>query len=706
NDNDEVSIPKSLLAREFKTKDLGPLWYFLGIEAGRSRPSVILLWQDQWRTQAENGSEEVKKRINMSFVKMSASFPDPTKAEDCFQKLHVMKDNVIFNSLVELLEEVKFESARTKRDNLLRKIGDKHSIFGFLRLLSSKCSYNIFSSELVHSVRFGNKHLEDSSLKLLLNIISMFPPLLRGSEEQLRVLLLDEDIPLDEELIRILEKQGARMSIKLSDIYPSLERVCLEGTRAQSKLAVSAIAALIDTSEKSILLELCKKLVDALHSGQNIPTVLQSLGCLARHSISTFEAHDSQISRHIFEEVFHATDEEMSSDIGSSDENSECSFSCKIKRRIQEESFRKFRFESGNPIFGLKALVKSFLPHQNIQNYCPYSNVMGWIFRIFCDVFLPFFFFFHCLKEVPRDQLSEEQRIKISIEINGKTAATNETDKAHIRLAAAKSVLRLSKRWDLHMSPLIFRLTVLMAKDPSSLVRRSFVRKIYKLLKERALPKRYACAFALAASDALKDLQEDAYKYMAEFVKEYTQEAQIKQTLGANGGVTDYPMYIVVYLIHVLAHDSGFPHEDSEDEDIYAQFCSPLLLMLQAFLNAGFVDDGKDLAKSAGSSLRSIFIAIKRAEDAVDAQLTPVSVMVSQRGQFFSSLFVCLIETKGFIMLQKLHILADFGISILDVFSSGMCMSHAPNLILLPSSLYRNSLIKKTEANCSKDKEA
>ncbi|KAK3021481.1 hypothetical protein RJ639_045864, partial [Escallonia herrerae] len=318
------------------------------------------------------------------------------------------------------------------------------------------------------------------------------------------------------------------------DIYPSLERVCLEGTRAQSKLAVSAIAALIDTSEKSILLELCK--------------------------------------------------EEMSSDIGSSDENSECSFSCKIK------------------IFGLKALVKSFLPHQNIQVNRKSNELLEVILQML--------------------QKGDVSDCLISCE----------TDKAHIRLAAAKSVLRLSKRWDLHISPLIFRLTVLMAKvsydilqDPSSLVRRSFVRKIYKLLKEHAFPKRYACAFALAASDALKDLQEDAHKYMAEFVKEYTREAQIKQTLGANGGVTDYPMYIVVYLIHVLAHDSGFPPEDYEDEDIYAQFCG------WAFLNAGFVDDVKGLAKSAGSSLRSILIAIKRAEDAVDAQLTPADLSGSGR---------------------------------------------------------------------------
>lgn len=43
-----------------------------------------------------------------------------------------------------------------------------------------------------------------------------------------------------------------------SDIYPSLERICLEGTRAESKLAVSAIAALSGSSEQYIFSELCK----------------------------------------------------------------------------------------------------------------------------------------------------------------------------------------------------------------------------------------------------------------------------------------------------------------------------------------------------------------------------------------------------------------------------------------------------------------
>ncbi|PIA42325.1 hypothetical protein AQUCO_02000044v1 [Aquilegia coerulea] len=46
--------------------------------------------------------------------------------------------------------------------------------------------------------------------------------------------------------------------------------------------------------------------------------------------------------------------------------------------------------------------------------------------------------------------------------------------------------------------------------DPSSHVRIFFLDKIHKLLKDHAIPSRYACAFALAASDCLRDVQTNA----------------------------------------------------------------------------------------------------------------------------------------------------------------------------------------------------
>ncbi|CAK9165271.1 unnamed protein product [Ilex paraguariensis] len=68
------------------------------------------------KKEEDNNSEEVKKRIKMSFMKMSATFLDPAKAEEGFRRLNVMKDNGIFNALAQLLDEVTINDAQTARE--------------------------------------------------------------------------------------------------------------------------------------------------------------------------------------------------------------------------------------------------------------------------------------------------------------------------------------------------------------------------------------------------------------------------------------------------------------------------------------------------------------------------------------------------------------------------------------------------------------
>lgn len=52
-------------------------------------------------------------------------------------------------------------------------------------------------------------------------------------------------------------------------------------------------------------------------------------------------------------------------------------------------------------------------------------------------------------------------------------------------------------------------LSSVLFQDSSPLIRRLFLDKTHKLLKEHAIPSRYACAFVLAGPDCPKDLQED-----------------------------------------------------------------------------------------------------------------------------------------------------------------------------------------------------
>jgi sister-chromatid-cohesion protein PDS5 len=44
-------------------------------------------------------------------------------------------------------------------------------------------------------------------------------------------------------------------------------------------------------------------------------------------------------------------------------------------------------------------------------------------------------------------------------------------------------------------------------QDSSYIVRKSFMCKLYGLLKKHAIPVRYACAFALASTDCARDVR-------------------------------------------------------------------------------------------------------------------------------------------------------------------------------------------------------
>ncbi|XP_073145431.1 sister chromatid cohesion protein PDS5 homolog B isoform X2 [Henckelia pumila] len=572
-----------------------------------------------------NGSEDAERKLEALVLKMSACFCDPVKARGYF---HELTDKGTAIGLQQLFRKRIALDCQTTMDGYLRELGKQNLPSEFFHILSTKASFNIFNSKQVQYIldrlssdEAESKRLKDYSVQLLLTIVGAFPSLLRGSEKQFQLLLSEKVIPFNEDLIEIFAKEGSQLSIKLSHMYSPLAKLCLEATRVQSKLVVSAIAALADASEQFVLSELCKMLVDSLCNGQNTPTVLQSLGCVAQHFVSTFETQEKLITQYIVEEIFQQNDALASKDLVLLHESSESCSSCKLK------------------VFGLKTLVRSFLPHKRSTPRRSISFLMDIIHRML------------------QKNVCSDRTIPCKY------------DESHIRLAAAKSVIRLSRKWELHISPQIFRLTVLTSKDKSPWIRRSFVNKLYKLLRNQVLPIRYACAFSFAAVDSLKDLRCDARKYLEEYIRKYCKGTQIHETMNMKEAAND-PLYVTVFLIHVLAHDTDFPAPDCQDEDMYAKFLSPLFITLQAILDVNIVHSNSCHSSNVSSFLRSIFHAIKKAEDAVDGQMTP-----------------------------KLHLLADVGISILNSLNTDNARPLSTGLILLPSSLYKSGPAKTREAN-------
>ncbi|KAK7301357.1 hypothetical protein RJT34_12220 [Clitoria ternatea] len=289
-------------------------------------------------------------------------------------------------------------------------------------------------------------------------IVQNFPSMLKGLEKQFQM-LLEHITPVNDKLIEVMAKAASHVFFSLSDIYPFLERMCLDGTRRQAKFAVSAIAAL--SSEQPVFLKLYEGLIDSLYSQRNVPTILQSLGCVAQYSVSTFETHNEEITSFICQKIIQMEHLDDGHGATSFHDTSQSSKSCQLK------------------IYGLKALVKCSLPYQG--SHVKY-NING-------------------LLDILSKMLRESDHF-----VN-KDMDSCENDKDHIRLAAAKGILRLARKWDLNITPEIFRLVILIVKDSSSFVRSTFLSKTQKLLKEHRLPIRFACAFALAVTDGIGDLQ-------------------------------------------------------------------------------------------------------------------------------------------------------------------------------------------------------
>ncbi|CAM8938814.1 unnamed protein product [Rhodiola kirilowii] len=564
---------------------------------------------------------------NTYVTRLAAFFLDPTRAEECLYNLNQTEGHKVFDALGLLLEVHDLMKARLAMDDFLKTIG-KHPHYDFFRLLSTKCMFNIFSPESVSSIlylltsgRYADEHDKDSCINLLLVIVSNFPVLIRESENMFLTLLLEEDNIFNSKLILALAKAGTHMSIKLCNIYPSLERVCLDGTRSQSKVAVSAIAALIRTSEQFVFSELAMVLVESLKTGHNIATILQALGCLAQHSIHAYETCRMEVTAYIKDIIFQTSDVEASDDVSSHEVSEPC---------------KPFKLK----IYALKTLVKSYLPHNKSSINVDIAELLDLLSKLL-------------QKGSPLvDDHFEDRSLDLP--------HCSKLDLSHMRLAAGKAVLRLSRRWDSCIPSHVFDMTVMLAKDSSPFVQKVFLDKLHKLLMQRVIPSRYGCAFAVAAPACLHDLQNDLCNFMADFIKQYNKESRSNQSPSTRGSVVDSPAYVVVFLIHLLAHSTNFPPKDCLDEDSYAQHFSPLFFMLLSLVNDKVLVGDKDLADDIVSSLLSIFRAIKKAEDAVDGSTT-----------------------------FRLHILADIGILIVKaIYHDRVSALRAKRLVLLPSSLY------------------
>jgi len=250
----------------------------------------------------------------------------------------------------------------------------------------------------------------------------------------------------------------------------------------------------------------------------HLPSILQSLGCIAQISMPIFETREEEIISFIITKILECNDQDMVENSAHKSEWGDSTQNCLLK------------------IYGIKTLVKSYLP-------CKDAHAHPGIEKLF-DI----------LKNI------------LTYGDISPNMVSSAADKAHLRLAAAKAVLRLSRQWD-HKVPVdVFYLTLRISQDDFPQMRKLFLCKVHQYIKERALDAKYACAFLFGVNDYHAPQYEE-FKHNLIEVVQICQQVKMRQlSVQADMNLlTAYPEYIISFLVHGLAHDPSSP--DIEDHE-------------------------------------------------------------------------------------------------------------------------------------------
>ncbi|KAF8117115.1 hypothetical protein N665_0012s0121 [Sinapis alba] len=549
------------------------------------------------QTQQSADAPEMQKKIQFGFRVMSRAFSDPPKAEQNFLVLDQLKDANIWKILNNLLApNTSIMQASKIRDDMLKILSEKHSLYEFLATLSIKCSYLLFSKEYVKemlsevSVRKAYKNnLGIQSCMDFLGLLASFcPSLFDGSEEELIGFLKDDDEMIKEGTLKILAKAGGTIRENLivlaSSVDLLLERICVEGNRKQAKYAVQALASITKDDGLKALSVLYKGLVDMLDDKRHQPAVLQSLGCIAQIAMPVFETRETEIVEFIKTKILKSESEAVDDEKLSWDDKSEI---CQLK------------------IYGIKTLVKSYLPFKDAHLRTGVDDLLGLLKNV-----LSF------------GEVSEE--IESSF-----------VDKAHLKLSAAKAVLRLSRHWDNKIPIDIFHLTLKTPEISFPMAKKIFLRKVHQYIKDRVLETKYACSFLFDITGSNVLVSEEEKQNLADIIQHsyQTKVRKVSAQTDANT-VSPYPYNILPYLVHALAHHSCPDVEKCKDVKEYEMIYRQLYLIISLLLHKE--EDGKaedaDKEQECVPTIISIFHGIKQSEDVTDATKSKNSHAICELG--------------------------------------------------------------------------
>jgi sister-chromatid-cohesion protein PDS5 len=162
-----------------------------------------------------------------------------------------------------------------------------------------------------------------------------------------------------------------------------------------------------------------------------------------------------------------------------------------------------------------------------------------------------------------------------------KDIKSSSVDKAHLRLASAKAVLRLARLWDHKIPADIFHLTIKTSEIGFPQAKKLFLSKVHQYIKDHLLEAKYACAFIFNIFRTNPEEFAEDKQNLTDLIHMHHQErvGQLSGQSDANS-LTTYAGHILPYLVHALANLSCPNIDECKDAEAYNTIYRQLYLIL------------------------------------------------------------------------------------------------------------------------------
>lgn len=522
-------------------------------------------------------SDEDFKR---AFAALARNFPEQAKAAGFAEKMHAMKDGNVFRGIATLLKpETSAAETTSVSQDILKRVGGKHSAYDWMRLLLVKISQQPFGNEHVRKVleivvgasKEKSAGSLTSALEHLVQLAQSAPQAFVGTAKELAGLITHRDAVVVTAACRIAASAATCLDgpgVHKVKVCERLKVLCLEGTAAQAKHAARTLAKLAaaEGTAKDHLKVVYERVVDEAHDDDlldsNLPAALATVQVVGQEASGLYFEHLTDIESYVVDRL--------------------------LARPLPKRTASSVSATAEVQARGLKALAKG------------------------C-----------CRRAAGKSEAAEYVQRVLDV-MSGVLGETDPercgagADRAHLRVAAAKATLVVARLHHPLVTPQLFVAVSLVAEEAPE----AMIPKLQHGIAKHGLHQAYAAPVALVAGRAKGESRQAAKEALAVIVPCVRRRAAaVKATASKRANqeaaalsrnlLTHSPEYFLTYLAFLVSHHPDLPDRSVGEENSGAAYrwCQQVMSAAVTALVTG----------TAGESVPAAFKILRKLKFVVDA---------------------------------------------------------------------------------------